>query len=195
LETSCLGRVSLLYCKRSASFYFRTAFGERFDAIMDAVGLWLLLGGGVFVLGALRLMGNHVENPAVQPPPRHHERPAPRAFTGEELAQYNGTKGQPIYVAVQPRPGARAEVFDVSDARSFYGPGGPYFVFAGKNASRGLAKMSTEPGEVCGAIDDLTEHEKETLYQWFEKFLQKYEVVGHLREDPSGSGSSTNCTA
>jgi membrane-associated progesterone receptor component len=132
-------------------------------------------------------MGNRVENPSVQPPARPSERPPPRLFSLEELAKYDGSKGRPIYVAVQPRPHARAEVFDVTPAKTFYGPGGPYFVFAGKNASRGLAKMSTDPAEVSGPLDDLSGQEKETLYQWFEKFFQKYEVVGHLGELPQGA--------
>ncbi|KAF6002724.1 hypothetical protein CCYA_CCYA08G2349 [Cyanidiococcus yangmingshanensis] len=156
---------------------------------MDALGLWLLLGGGVVVLGALRLMGNRIEDPSVQPPARRVERAPPQLFTAEELAKYDGTKGHPVYVAVQPRPNARAEVFDVTPAMSFYGPGGPYYVFAGKNASRGLAKMSTDPSEVSGPLEDLSEHEKETLHQWFEKFFQKYEVVGHLGAMPQSTDS------
>ena len=34
------------------------------------------------------------------------------------------------------------QVFDVSSGRNFYGPNGPYGNFAGRDASRGMAKQS-----------------------------------------------------
>ncbi|KAA8521721.1 hypothetical protein F0562_012394 [Nyssa sinensis] len=58
-------------------------------------------------------------------------------LTSQQLKQYDGTDpSKPIYVALKGR------VFDVTTGKSFYGPGGAYAMFAGKDASRALAKMS-----------------------------------------------------
>ncbi|GLT67647.1 hypothetical protein SLA2020_399390 [Shorea laevis] len=63
--------------------------------------------------------------------------------TPQQLSQYNGTDpSKPIYVAVKGR------IFDVTNGKSFYGPGGPYALFAGKDASRALAKMSKNDEDV-----------------------------------------------
>jgi predicted heme/steroid binding protein len=50
--------------------------------------------------------------------------------------EFDGSNGKPIYIALT------GEVFDVSEASNFYGEGGPYHLFAGRDASRSLAKSS-----------------------------------------------------
>lgn len=96
-------------------------------------------------------------------------------ITEEELLKYNGTDSSlPIYVAIKKR------IFDVSSARNFYGPGGSYAVFAGKDASRALAKMSTKEHDVVGSIEGLTEKELKVLEDWERKFEAKYPVVGSV---------------
>ncbi|KAG7847937.1 hypothetical protein KL941_002116 [Ogataea angusta] len=57
-------------------------------------------------------------------------------FTPRTLYKYNGFDLEQIYIAV------KGNVYDVSKARQFYGPSGPYSNFAGHDASRGLAKNS-----------------------------------------------------
>jgi len=81
----------------------------------------------------------------------------------------------------------RGRVFDVSSGRNFYGPGGPYANFAGRDASRGLAcgsfeaDMLTEDLEgPLDKLDDLSEDQLEALRGWEERFLDKYLVVGKL---------------
>jgi membrane-associated progesterone receptor component len=87
----------------------------------------------------------------------------------------------PVYLSV------RGRVFDVTPGRNFYGPGGPYQNFAGRDASRGLAfgsfdaDMLTE--DLHGPLDkleDLDAEQKETLQGWEERFEEKYLVVGKL---------------
>ncbi|EDL95001.1 neuron derived neurotrophic factor, isoform CRA_b [Rattus norvegicus] len=69
--------------------------------------------------------------------PRPAERGPPvRLFTEEELARYSGEEeDQPIYLAV------KGVVFDVTSGKEFYGRGAPYNALAGKDSSRGVAKI------------------------------------------------------
>ena len=60
----------------------------------------------------------------------------------------------------------RGEVFDVSAARHFYGPGGGYEMFRGRDASRCLAKMSLEECDLDGPVDDLNFGERDQLNDW-----------------------------
>ncbi|XP_027180804.1 probable steroid-binding protein 3 [Coffea eugenioides] len=99
------------------------------------------------------------------------------AFTLQQLKQYDGSDpSKPIYVAVKSR------VFDVTAGKSFYGPGGSYCMFAGKDASRALAKMSKNDEDVIGSLDGLSEKEIQTLDDWEKKFEAKYPVVGSLAD-------------
>ncbi|XP_009363414.1 probable steroid-binding protein 3 [Pyrus x bretschneideri] len=96
-------------------------------------------------------------------------------FTAQQLIQYNGTDpSKPIYVALKGR------VFDVTDGKSFYGPGGPYEMFAGKDASRALAKMSKNDEDITASLEGLTEKEIGVLADWEKKFEAKYPVVGRV---------------
>ena len=53
-----------------------------------------------------------------------------------------------------------------------------YPVFAGKDASRALAKTSTNPEHVKPEWKDLDDKEKETLNDWITFFSKRYNVVG-----------------
>ncbi|CAA6655642.1 unnamed protein product [Spirodela intermedia] len=65
----------------------------------------------------------------------------------------------------------KAQIYDVSQSRMFYGPGGPYALFAGRDASRALAKMSFEEKDLTGTSPD-----------WEYKFMSKYVKVGTVRK-------------
>ncbi|KAL9113183.1 MAG: hypothetical protein Q9187_007655 [Circinaria calcarea] len=87
----------------------------------------------------------------------------------------------PVYLAV------RGRVFDVTAGRNFYGPGGPYENFAGRDATRGLACGSFDEDmltkDLEGPLDDLSglgPDEMSALQDWEERFLEKYLVVGKL---------------
>ncbi|GFY81923.1 membrane-associated progesterone binding protein 3 [Actinidia rufa] len=64
----------------------------------------------------------------------------------------------------------------------FYGPGGPYALFAGKDASRALAKMSFEDTDLTGDISGLGPFELEALQDWEYKFMSKYVKVGTVKK-------------
>lgn len=62
----------------------------------------------------------------------------------------------------------------------FYGPGGPYALFAGREASRALALMSFDPQDLNGNLEGLSDSELEVLQDWEFKFMEKYKKVGML---------------
>lgn len=73
----------------------------------------------------------------------------------------------------------------------FYGPGGPYALFAGKDASRALAKMSFEEKDLTGDIAGLGVFELEALQDWEYKFMSKYVKVGTVKATvPVSTGAS-----
>jgi len=96
-------------------------------------------------------------------------------LTLQQLKQYDGTNSsKPIYMAVKGR------IFDVTAGKSFYGPGGDYAMFAGKDASRALAKMSKDQDDVVGSLHGLSDKEMGVLNDWEKKFEAKYPVVGRV---------------
>ncbi|XP_003520273.1 probable steroid-binding protein 3 [Glycine soja] len=71
-------------------------------------------------------------------------------------------------------------VYDVSTGKSFYGPSGPYAMFAVKDASRALAKMSKNDDDISPSLDDLSDKEIGVLNDWENKFQAKYPVVARV---------------
>ncbi|KAJ1721812.1 Dihydrodipicolinate synthase [Coemansia erecta] len=116
--------------------------------------------------------------------------PAQRDFTPGELAAFDGRdEGTALYIAV------KGTVYDVSKGRGFYGPGGPYANFAGRDASRGLA-LSSFGAEVLAdldgpldALDDLEPSEKDSLDEWAGFFAGKYVAVGRLVSAPGAAAA------
>lgn len=110
--------------------------------------------------------------------------PAPvvfKTYTPRTLLPLNGENDTPVYLAV------RGKIFDVSPGRNFYGPGGPYSNFAGRDASRGLAfgsfdeDMLTEDLDgPLDKLDDLNADQLEALQGWEERFNEKYDIIGKL---------------
>jgi len=103
-------------------------------------------------------------------------------YTLKELALYDGKQESgEILVALD------GVVYDVSEAKTFYGPGGTYEIFGGRDATRALAKHLLEKEKVPdpnGPLDDLsdlTEEDKKRLQGWKQRF-DKYKVVGKLTE-------------
>jgi len=102
--------------------------------------------------------------------PRSDNKP----WTAEELAEFDGSKDPegPILIAVDSR------VFNVWKGRHFYAPGCEYHIFAGRDATRLLARglLEEEPPE--DAAKPLTLAEQASLQTWLWTFENKYEVVG-----------------
>ncbi|RPB27911.1 putative progesterone binding protein [Terfezia boudieri ATCC MYA-4762] len=97
-------------------------------------------------------------------------------ITVEELAKADGSNPTtPIYIAI------KGTVFDVSRNRASYGPGGAYHVFAGKDASRGLAKSSVKPEDAVAEWIDLDEKEKGVLNDWYTFFSKRYNIIGKVK--------------
>lgn len=108
------------------------------------------------------------------------EPPVQTHFVPKLLEKFNGRDDPKVFIAIQ------GTVFDVTQGKAFYGPGGPYENFAGRDASRGLALNSFDPS-VLTAVDqpldlltDLSATEKESLDNWKSHFENKYKVVGTL---------------
>lgn len=121
------------------------------------------------------------QNNTAEPPPPQDTLPPPlkkQDMTLGELRRYDGVSpdsGDRICVAVN------GKVFDVTKGKRFYGLGGPYSGFAGRDASRGLATFSVEP--VSDEFDDLSDlkpSELDQVKEWELQFSEKYTLVGKL---------------
>ncbi|KAJ6869584.1 membrane steroid-binding protein 2-like [Populus alba x Populus x berolinensis] len=119
---------------------------------------------------------NQPPPPQPQPQPQTIQEPVQLGdVTEEELRAYDGSDpNKPLLMAI------KGKIYDVSRSRMFYGPGGPYALFAGREASRALALMSFDPRDLNGNLEGLSEPELEVLQDWEYKFMEKYVKVGQL---------------
>jgi membrane-associated progesterone receptor component len=84
-----------------------------------------------------------------------------------------------------------SSLFSLSLSLSLSSSGGPYGVFAGRDASRGLAKMDLKG--TSADVSDLSPSEKHTLKEWVDKFSSKYPIVGKIVDTTEpNSGSQTS---
>ncbi|XP_070495559.1 membrane-associated progesterone receptor component 1-like isoform X1 [Chironomus tepperi] len=113
-----------------------------------------------------------------EPAPPEPELPKlKRDFTVQELKAFDGKQEDGrVLVAVN------GNVYDVTKGKRFYGPGGPYAAFGGKDASRGLATFSVTANEEIEYDDlsDLSPAEMESVNEWEMQFKEKYDFVGRL---------------
>ncbi|KAL4230531.1 cytochrome b5 [Mactra antiquata] len=99
-------------------------------------------------------------------------------MTLEQLREYDG-KGPEGRILLA----ANGKVFDVTRGKRFYGPGGPYGLFAGRDASRALATFSMTDDVFRMEYDDLSDlssMQMESVREWEMQFTEKYDYVGRL---------------
>ena len=75
-------------------------------------------------------------------PPEHSKSIEWVKYTPRTLALHDGTHASQDGNTDKILLAINGQVFDVSSGRNFYGPNGPYGNFAGRDASRGMAKQS-----------------------------------------------------
>lgn len=115
--------------------------------------------------------------PAAAPPPEPELPRLRKDFTVAELRAFDGTQPDGrVLVAVN------GTVYDVTKGKRFYGPGGPYAAFGGRDASRGLATFSVTSNdkEEYDDLSDLSPMEMESVREWEMQFKEKYVLVGRL---------------
>ncbi|CAG5126244.1 unnamed protein product [Candidula unifasciata] len=99
-------------------------------------------------------------------------------FTLEQLREFDGKGAEGrVLIAVN------GKVFDVTRGKRFYGPGGPYGLFAGHDASRALATFSLGEDALKNEYDDLSDLnslQMESVREWEMQFQEKYVYVGKL---------------
>jgi len=111
----------------------------------------------------------------------------PRNFTMKQLRHFDGKVDEKsdelkaVYLSVG------GTVFDVSNGRDFYGPDGPYEMFAGRECGAALATMSFDESllDDLSACDTLGAGDKVELESWLEKFehYRCYPIKGKLVPD------------
>jgi membrane-associated progesterone receptor component len=148
--------------------YTGLSVGTFFTILALVVGIYYLI-SGLFAPAPVK----YVPVEPLPPPTQLGE------ITADELQQYDGTDpSKPLLMAI------KGQIYDVSQSKAFYGPGGPYALFAGKDASRALAKMSFEEKDLTGDIEGLSAYEAEALTDWEYKFMSKYVKVGTVKPGP-----------
>lgn len=117
------------------------------------------------------------QQPAAAPPPEPELPRLRKDFTVGELKAFDGTQPDGrVLVAVN------GTVYDVTKGKRFYGPGGPYAAFGGRDASRGLATFSVTSNDKdeYDDLSDLSPMEMESVREWEMQFKEKYVLVGRL---------------
>ena len=108
---------------------------------------------------------------------------ATTTFTVSELYEFgNGQNGQPILLSVFGR------VYDVTAGSKFYGEGGSYSMFAGRDVTRALCMGCKTEECLVRNTDGLTEKQLAEGKRWLSFFQlhDKYSYVGDLEGDREG---------
>nr|GEW47022.1 membrane steroid-binding protein 2-like [Tanacetum cinerariifolium] len=156
-----------------------------FTVIAAAIAVYyifsVIFGGGADTRPKPRTRSFEAEESQPLPPPVQLGE-----ISEEELKAYDGVDAsKPLLMAI------KGQIYDVTQSRMFYGPGGPYALFAGKDASRALAKMSFEEKDLNGDLTGLGAFELDALQDWEYKFMSKYVKVGTIKKPEDAPATST----
>lgn len=122
------------------------------------------------------------------------EKKLPR-FTLQELKDCNGRGDGRLHVGIQ------GLVYDVGAheaGRGFYGPGGSYHLFAGRDATTALAKMALEESMLNSSPEtwfSFSDEERRCIRQWANRFCSKYPLAGIVDFGPDGNKAATEWRA
>ena len=98
-----------------------------------------------------------------------------RVLTKSELSKYDGSEGSPgLYLAMM------GVVYDVSKGKEYYGPGGGYSFFAGKDASRAFVSGQFDEEGLVEDVSGLTSGDYLGLEEWGSFYEKDYVRVGLL---------------
>lgn len=125
-----------------------------------------------------KIIKDRIEVPHSDIKPAEPELPKLRRdFTIQELRKFDGNQPDGRVLV-----GVNGSVYDVTKGKKFYGPGGPYSSFAGRDASRNLATFSVTPNDKdeYDDLSDLNAMEMDSVREWEMQFKEKYEYVGRL---------------
>ena len=140
--------------------------------IGDVNALALVVSSGI----AAVLLANFFLSKSSADPPRKPKIIAEgkTEFTLAEVALFDGKgpEGEPILTIIDEL------VYDLQKGREFYGEGGPYHSFVGRDCSRLLAKNQISDASDTGL--ELTDTEKDQLEKWKEFFQGKYGSIGKV---------------
>ena len=96
-------------------------------------------------------------------------------FSEAELGRYDGSPGSPgLLLALL------GEVYDVSGGSQYYGPGGGYSFFAGRDASRAFVTGQFDSAGLVDNVEGLASSDYLGLEDWAKFYSSDYVRVGVL---------------
>mmetsp|Transcript_19925 Transcript_19925/g.30156 ORF Transcript_19925/g.30156 Transcript_19925/m.30156 type:complete len:278 (+) Transcript_19925:91-924(+) len=111
----------------------------------------------------------------------------PRNFTQKQLLHFDGKEDENTQETKSIYLSLNGVVFDVSDGKDFYGPEGPYELFAGHECGVALAKMSFDKEflDDMEGCKNMNFGEKCELDNWLMRFEheRRYPIRGRLIPD------------
>jgi len=151
---------------------------SSFIGIVSGLALTALL--GYYMTGSATFgisVDDYFNDWIPRPTPKIHGDYPYKKYAREELAKFDGSNPTlPILMSV------KGKVYDVTAGKNYYGPGGGYHGFAGRDATRALLDLCFTDECLARGWEDVTEAEKKSLDDWvtFYDNEAKYPLVGEL---------------